>query len=369
MLDIEDDVMKICFTNGKKSIIDKLGIDNQDSMRDKFVVQLAYLEKLANVIRGKGYLYVDEVDMEVESGNLNFKIFKKLLLREEESVENRVMSLINYPVKYNKIEDNSRFSLFIRMNYSLVFNDDNYKMDKDELVNNLDICSEEKGRIVYISKELNSMFAVNLTHVVDIPMEVCVDRMVALSSQTASKLSKVISKFKGSLVYAYIIEGKYFCVCSEDGGSVVVVDMAPGSLMDRMRLNTYTEKSYNDVEMIFSNVVIADAFSYFAADKENGAVNVVDVEVDGDELVIRNKFNETRVTFEVITGDKSDNFKARFNAKLIEEMICKCKSDYIKISMEEEGEALFVRIADIVGVQDDDNYILGNRVYTTFQRH
>lgn len=388
MLDISGDKMKVCYSDGKKSIVEVIDIEQEEpGVQGRIVVPYAKITSIIDICQPSGPIITGDLDIAFYENNIiEITAIKKVKLisdteneEEEQNVEEKMVSKFEQRLNYYKPEDSIQYQVLARMDYDSIFEGDNPDVwDKEDLRNKISRLSTEKSKVVYVSAHKRAAFVVNLAHVTNIPIDSCENNGMTLTTFIASALVDILGKMNGDKVAICVKDNRYANITSEDNTVGIWFEMAPASKTDVATLKRYEDKTYNKYQLTFCRPAIQNVIACAMATDANEKTTISFVEAESGELAIKiitntggsvvNDFNVVMENYRDSVGDIL-NAKIPVSLKVLYDMLGNCQEYYIAFDIANDDAGTYIRVADIVEV-DDNGYPtqLGITHYTVSAR-
>lgn len=373
MLEISGDKLNVCYSDSKKSLIEKIDIlDNTENpLEGRIVLNIKQIQNVVESLQPSGPIYTDEIELIAEeNGRMRVLGDKKVRFGEDEAIEELTRSKMNYSINYYRPEESVKFGVLSRMNYEGIFDSDEYDVwTVNELKDILERTSGEKNKTIYVSSITKTAFVVNLAYVTNIPITCCENHGFVINTIVAKSIVDILSKLEADEVRVWVQDKRYVNMISGDEKVGVWFEMSPASRTDLNTLNRYEAKEYNSYRLIANKPILQDVIKAALTLDENEKTKITFVEVEGDLAmrIVGNSSGASSINdFSIILEDYKDNIgdilelAIPVSLKVIADMLNKCVEDYVAIDIEAEDNK-FIRIGDIV---DDDELSLGTVNYT-----
>jgi hypothetical protein len=176
LLDLSDDELKVCFTNGHKSLIEKIAVTNEEGdHKGGIVVDFAQISRAIANCQPSGLIKVSEVvfiyneatKVVVVSADQNFEIKD-----DEGNVSGyKKMATKNMDLLWAEPGSDMKTAILTRMKYEDIFEAETVdELDRKEFIKALSKTSTEKGKQLYISRATQTMFVANQAHCTSVPI-------------------------------------------------------------------------------------------------------------------------------------------------------------------------------------------------------
>lgn len=372
MLDIADDGLKICYSDGRKALIEKIDATIEEGdVRGKIVLDYGRVVSSIAICQPSGRLKIEELVFEFEQdGKVMLSADKMLLVKDDDDEEILTkVSKFEQLLTWVEAGANMKTSILSRENYGGIFNpSDGYdEWDANELRDILVKTSGEKGKQIYISPKQGQAFVCNMAYMTTIPVEDGYTFPIVIPTATGKCISDIISRLGVDKLLVHVVEGKYCKVYTEDGNFGMSFEIIPANRTHLSTLDRYQAKSYNGVQLTFLKEVLQNVIKSAMAVSASEKVNLKLVE-DGDTgnielLVVGSNTNASiENNYRVITNgfnfeeanglDQAKiirDFDIPISLKVLSDIIAKCDSDYVAfdVSSEDNSSAKAIRISDV----------------------
>lgn len=390
MFDINGDTMSVCYSDGKKSIIEKLGVlGDEGDVQGRIVVGYNRFLNIIDICQSSGGINTEDIDISFLDGNImNIEVVKTMSVQratgnttedgEPEYVEeSKVVSKFSQKINYERPSDNLRYGILDRMDYEKIFEDNGDVCDiwdTAELKKILSKTSNEKGKTVYLSSKVEAGFVVNLSHVVVIPTDSCVSSGFSVSTSVAKSLMDILSKIDDDQVRV-IRQDRYVSIINGTDTVGIWFEIAPVSKTDLSTLEQYRDKAYDTFEMVFSRAALSNVVNCASANTKEEKTYLTFNEIDGYKSLIISSSNSASYSgdfYVVIEGNQEEikNWEQLSVAKLpvslrvLKAMIDDCDSVYISMDIMYNEQGCYMRLAEALGRDEDGRIKLGATHYT-----
>lgn len=389
MFDIDSDTLKVCYSDGKCSLIEKIDILSRDTdIKEKIVLPYKKLTETLDMCQSSGNIKTNEMSISfTENKSLEIEAIKYLdVWYQDESGETvtqqKVVSKFTTELQYNYIEDSIKFGILSRMDYESIFKDSNGgtddfdDWDKTRLKNILNMVSSEKSRTVYVSSKMKAVTVTNLAMVVYEPIENEIYHGFAISTKMAKSLADILSKIQSDTVRITTVD-KYTSLTDLDGNFGIWFEMVPGNKTDIATLQQYMMKQYNDLQLVFSKSALVNVLDgALSNSKDEKNTLEFDITDDGSLLKIVSNNASSRDTFNVMVEGKTSDIgnldvlketKIPISLRVLNDMVKQCTSEYVEIDIDIDTEraSKFIRVGNLLGRDDEGHKIIGTKLYTT----
>lgn len=396
LLDLKEDTMDVCYSDGKKSLIEKVSITREaEDIEGKIVVSYQRLTSIIDMCQPSGEIKTGELSLSFLDGNIiNIEALKYMTVQrktgnQDENGEdiyaedNKVVSKFSQKLSYEHPEDSIKYGVLSRMIYSDIFKNadgtddiDGFDIwEKDELKAFLAKTSAEKGRTIYVSAPLHGLFVANLAHLIYIPTDSCTNNGFVVSTNIAKALVEIIGKMSGNKLRV-CKKDRYVNIIDETDTVGIWFEMSPGSKTDLATLNQYKNKEYDTFELVFSRAALSNVVSCAASSTKDEKTTLQFDEVDGFKslkIVSNNSGASISGDFNVMlegNQDKVKNWEQLKEAKIplslrvLNDMLTDCSTPYISLDIKVDENAKFIRLAELEGKDEAGNKLFGTIHYT-----
>lgn len=389
MFDISDDTLKVCYSDGKSSLIEKISILNKDSdIKEKIVLPYKKLVDTLDMCQSSGNIKTNEMRISfTENKSLMVEAIKYLDIWYKDDAgetvsEQKVVSRFKTELQYNYIEDSIKFGILSRMDYESIFKDSNGgtddfdEWDKARLKEILTMVSAEKSRTVYVSSKMKAVTVANLAMVIYEPVDNEMYHGFTISTKMAKSLADILGKVQTDTVRITTID-KYTSLTDSEGDFGIWFEMVPGSKTDIATLQQYRAKEYKDLQLVFSKSALINVLGCaLNTSKDEKNTLTFDITDEGCILKIVANNASSKDTFDVMVEGKTSDIgdltvlketQIPISLKVLNEMIKQCAGDYIAIDIDidTERQSKFIRVGNLLGRDDTGNKIIGTNIYTT----
>lgn len=381
MLDIRDDTLRLCYTNGRKSVIEIVDIETEEGdIKDKIVVNYDIFNSIISACQPTGSIFVREIKMEfTDKANkiINVKAEKMIaeVESEDDEIEYRVISVFEQSISWVKHDENQKVARLSRKNYDAIFNKDNIDVwDIEELRKILTNLSIEKGKRIYVSPKNNCAFVSNTSYMGSMPLEKEIDRStdedeakskykyaVVVDTSTAREVADILSKIDADIdeIYMHVEEYKFWHLFTPDGRVGISVDMVDADKNHLKMLKIYQDKGYKNYQItmnkeVFLNIIKSaiDAgkmdktvlkFGAFSGENDTVAIKLTSSDSNAS---IKNNYTVACSGCVDVNGD-IDKLELPISLKVTYEILNLLEEDYIALDVHMDEQGIKLRISDI----------------------
>lgn len=175
MLDLSENLLKVCYTDGHKSFIEHIEVETEET--DKMgavVVDFAMIKRAIDNCQPSGIIKIDEIVFEYKEKVITISADQKFNAVDGDGnvVGTQKMGKKSMDLAWVEPGSDMKSSLLLRMNYADIFESDGVddEFDKKEFLDALARTSVEKGKQVYLSTKTQTIFVANQAHVTSVPV-------------------------------------------------------------------------------------------------------------------------------------------------------------------------------------------------------
>lgn len=367
LLDIRENEVHVCYSDGRKSLIEKIdAIVGEGDRQEKIVLNYQRLTSIIASCQPTGRIYTDNIEVIFE-GDKTLKIRAEKKIAEQESADSevsyRTCSVFEQSISWVPAGADMKVAILSRMNYESIF--EGTEVDEweiTELKKKLDKTSSEKGKVVYLSPKYENTFVANTAYLIEMPIKSYTNPMVFTTA-----ISKSISDILGKIadndsVNIHIVDKKYCCINTADNKVGIWVEMAEPSKVHLDTLGRYKSRGYKSFQLTFIKDILKNvvdsALATDASDKTTLKFGESNLEEGAKELrivsnnsgaSISNAYNV--VCVECLEGDpeqKLESLELPISLKVLSEILGKCDNDYVAIDIDvDTTNSKCIRIADV----------------------
>ena len=401
MLVINNDELRVCYSDGHKAFISKLdAISEEGDITGKIVVPYESIIKAIGSLQPSGSITVRDVKIGFTSNAATFEVTYELKVDKGEEVTYRNMGKNVQEVPYINVEttNDQKAKLLNRMDYDTIFNATTYdEWNRKELVDILTTTSKEKSRNIYFSPKSQLSFVVNTSYTCAIPftkkelkdedkntlladlkaagteesytdelakLERRCNNQTVLGSNVAKATADILNKLPDNDTYEKVfvhIKDGYLCIFTGDDKVGVYVEQAKGSRVHISSFDRFANMDYSKFQINFTREFLQNSIKHIVNSSKNEKIifTFKDSETNPGfvELLIvsQNASASSNGTFSVLVDTYSSKDNANLsgtaftvNIKAFADMLAQLKSDMIAmdISVEEAGQTC-MRLAEV----------------------
>lgn len=365
LLDIQDDSLNICYSDGRKSVIEKItAIVNEEDKKGQVVVNFQRLLDIISSCQPSGKIITDDIHMTfVDDTLLKIRAEKKISqnVGEDEEPVYKVCSIFEQSIGWVPAGSSLKVSILSRMNYNDIFNAEVVDTwDVSTFRAMLDKTSTEKSRIVYVSPKNQCAFVSNMAYLSEVPVVDANNYIIIITSAMAKAISDILGKTSANQVHIHSIDRKYLCVYTDDEKVGIWTEMSNASDIHLTTLGRYQSKGYRGYQLTFIREILKNVVdAAINADKSDKTVlkfGDSKIETGAKELRITSSNTNASISnsYEVVCTDcigESDDIESLelpISLKVLSDMLNKCSTDYVGIDIDDDGtDTKCIRVSEI----------------------
>lgn len=381
MFDIHGDIVGVCYSNGRRSIIHKLVVvpDEGDTVQSQIILNYERLLATIGMCKPSNGIYTEDMYISFDADNKQMIIeadkFMKVrrLAGTDDSgeviynEESKRVSSINQKLGFNYPSDGIKYQLSSRMDYDSIFAvevDDCDIWRVSDLRNTLNALAMEKNSVVYLSTVTHTAFVNTLSFTKELPIDDNLTQGLCLHSQFAKALVDVLNKVKdpdeGVLVHR---DGKYASISDTSETLGIWFEIAPPNKTHMASLQAYTIKEYTNYSLVFSKGALIDALKNAIDTTKDAKLDMTFVEVGTEvyaQLTVNSPSMATFSDFNILLEGQNDyeklkDLKIPISLKVMSDMVSGCDSYYIGIDIElGDNDQKFIRVAELTRDENGD---------------
>lgn len=237
MIDNTGDVVKICYSDGRKHLIRETNaIKEETDPEGKFVVEFEPFIKIVGHCQPFGNILIDDAVLTFEEKVIQFSVDSKIIVGETEDGEKEyaIASNKTMPLPYKQAGADMKSAILIRANYDAIFDSDGSDTwDITELIGYMNRLTVEDGKVAYISAPWKLGFVNNQAYVTAVPIEKEFNHNIQLPTVTAKAVATIIGKIKNELdvddICVKNIDNNYITFFTADNKFGLWVEAAKGN--------------------------------------------------------------------------------------------------------------------------------------------
>lgn len=182
LLELGGTTLKVCFSDGHKSVIDYVSVEKDETDVDgSYVVGYDQFKRAIDNCMPSGKIVVSDVQITFKANNIFcVSVEQHYIVKDEngEIASDKKMATKKMDVAWTVPGSDIKSSILSRMKYNEIFEakaDDGSDLavdtfDRKELIDALNKTSVEKGRQIYVSSKTQCAFVANQAHVTSVPI-------------------------------------------------------------------------------------------------------------------------------------------------------------------------------------------------------
>lgn len=309
IINIGNNEMSVCCTVGKKSFIESIECETDESdMTGKVFITYEQFKRAIDNCQPSGAIVVREIEITFASGSiLKVSAMQELLVDNNGVPEYRSMARKEMDISYCLVEGSrdQRVMLLNRTNYNAMFESETAPdtWDRVELMNILLNMSFEKGKVVYLSPKTQKAFVVNTAFTCATPIsrnDEAIDAVFAamptpegvdsssvenvdtgkrltyaiiITALNAKCIAGALSKMKDETVKMFK-KADFLFLYNENETVAVGFDTAKGSSVHTNNFNTFCSLPYNKYQITFVREFLADSIKSALASSKSEKIEL-----------------------------------------------------------------------------------------------
>lgn len=408
LLDLSEDTLKVCYSDGHKSLVEKLSVEVEEGdYIGAIAVDFTQMARAIANCQPSGIIKVEEIRLEYKPNNIvTVSADQNLEVTDDEGniTQTKKLASKKMDLAWKEPGSDMKSAILTRMKYDDIFEADmTDEFDKKELVEALSKTSTEKGKQIYLSVKTQNIFVANQAHVTSVPIsklkelsleekdeiraelneagtftdenykaeiEKAENRMhfsVAMSQTLSKSLIGILNKMSSDTVYLHT---KDKCcnifVDNEDETVGVWFEMAQASKAHTGSLERYSSMNYKTYQIMFLREFLANnvksALNATKSEKVDLKFDIVDEELG---LVIKAGSASSSVadTYRVVTYDVIDptndltSKSFVISLKVLSDMLDQLKTTLVALDIEVGVEGTTcIRLAEVNDSKMTDEY-------------
>ena len=400
LFNVKDNELEVCYSDGHKSLIEKIdATTTDDDRKGKIVVNYDLMRQAINQCQPSGSIVVGDIEINIEDKVLNITAEQKyeVIGEEGEEPEYRNMAVKKLEVAWIDASDkNLKAAILNRMEYDKIFEADRVDTwENSELIDILNKTSTEKGKVIYMSPKIQKVFVSNIAHVCSVPVssldisaeemssieyqlkqagksddeieefkETAKKRMTfpaAITTQVAQSLKGVLSRIGSEeLIYLHV-DGNYVNLFTQDNKVGIWVEMAQASKMHTAAFERFSNAEYKTYQLTFAREFLVDNIKSVMSSTNNEKVTFEfkDSELEENEIdLVINASNRSASVSAIysLMADETleaidDSIKTRklnVSIKVFNEMLSQLKTGMVAMDIHEAPDgSIWVRLAEL----------------------
>ena len=374
MLDLTGDKLKVCYSDGRKSFIEIIDAEMEETdIRQKIVLDYKKILDAITACQPSGSLRTDDIQFIFKENKIVQIVADKFIVtyEDEDNVEKQRVTTIELDFKWMDSKENMRTTVLDRENYEGIFQAEQVdEYDVGELIDILSKTSKEKGRNVYLNPKIQTAFVANQASLTAIPLENDITIPIVIPTITGKTLEYVFKRITDDKIFVHSVDNKFVKIYNEDNTLGMSFEMVPAIAPHINTFNTYKDRTYKDIQITFYKEILINTLRSIKASTtaqkidlkltENPVDGNVDMMILGQDTgssthnvynVVLNGFN-----FAVADGKTEDEakkeivdtFEISIALEVLLNIVNQCDSDYITLDVtNEKNNTKMLRIADI----------------------
>lgn len=176
LLDLSENLLKVCYNDNHKAFIEKLEVETEEGdFLGQIVVDFGQFARAIASCQPSGIIKVSDITFKYNTDRKILTITTNQLFENKDADGNvldvRELGKKSMDLVWADPSSSIKTSILTRMKYDDIFNGDNTdEFDKKEMLDALTKTSAEKDKTIYFSNKMQTVFASNQTHVVSVPI-------------------------------------------------------------------------------------------------------------------------------------------------------------------------------------------------------
>lgn len=367
MFDIQDDCIKVCYTDGNKTLSNTIDAVITDSdVKGKIIFNYQLLSRIIDACKPTGSIITNEINFEFSDNNLiKVKTDKviKMMDKEEQEFERKVSNTEQLIPWVGADAANVKAKILLRGNYDGIFDIPSEDRDCWGIVKLKDLMSRlstENGKIVYVARKSKLGFVQNTSCVVCIPLNNSITHKIVLSTSLAKSLASVLNRLSSEYdsVYLGMMNNEIVSIVTDDNKFGLSIKNVPSNINNANQLNACISKDYTQYMLNFNREVLQSCLSgaCVANASDKATISFVKNEDDTIDLVLvaRNNTSSTDNRYNITSEDcvnpngLIDSLKLNITLDMLLQAVSRANSQYIAFDIAvEANNTKMVRIAEI----------------------
>ena len=412
LLDIQEDYINVCYSDGRKSIIETVDAVVEDGDRkEKIVVDYNRLVDVISACQPSGRIQTDDIEIifnNDKENTLNIKVEKKVSIGDDEDdSEQMTVSVFEQTLGWVPANANRKVAIISRMDYDSIFKEeDTDSWDIADFRKILDKTTNEQGRVVYVSPSSKIAFVSNMAFMSCVPIESGYTYPMIFPTAIAKALNEVLGKVGNrDSINIHLIDKKYCSIYTNDKKVGIWVEMVDANEMHLTTLKRYQSKEYKNYQVTLIREALQNVINAaLTATKTDRTVLRFNIDEEGlPELKITGDSSRASVSNEytimcmecIDRDDNIEELELPVSLKVLLDILNKCETDFVGIDIDiDESGSKSIRIAELdedanekmveevmnsLGIGEDDEIptdeklgyrdkVLGGRHYTLSAR-
>jgi len=346
LLNFGEDNLRVCYSDGKKAITEKVGMEKVGDSGDfagQIVVPYQSFLSILDSCQPSGMITTEDVDIAVLGNSLEMVAIKVVRTEadNEDGYTEKIVSRFRQGTPYADPSTDMRYGILSRMDYEGIFEGEEWDIwDRSKLREMLSRTSKEDGKTIYFSRNTQSAFVSNLAYLTYIPAEEIKEFGFTTTSKVAKYIVDILGKVAGDNIRLAVVDNRYCKVVSDDDKVGIWFEMAPASKTDPIVLKNYEEKQYTSYEILFNRYALLNAIDCATAvDKNEKTLLTFDGAPDGLYVHITNSKATAKNDFYVVAEQYKDNLNnltevsLPVSLKVMSDMLNNCTEGYVMMDI------------------------------------
>lgn len=411
MLNIGENEVAVCYSDGHKAFIEKLNAISEDGdIKAKLVFPYKNFADAIAKCQPSGNIKVDAIHFDVVGNVMRVWANQNLNIAQGDEVVTRKMGTKTMDIPFVLVDstNDQKAKLLNRMNYDSIFNvesGDPDVWDRKTLINILSNTSFEKARNIYISPKTQKVFVINSAFTCAMPVKGrditqdkqdelrgelseagriadfdaelkkltnVINRSIVISSNVAKVVASVLNRLpapkdeEDDKIYVVGVNQQYINIFTGDDRIGIYVEQAKGSKVHIGSFDRFTGFNYSQYQMTFVREFLYDNIKSAVNSSKNEKTSFTfrDNEDGGKDLVItcQNSGASVSDTYFVtmddllkLDTDKDGNAVPDINTRTITvslkpfaDMLGQLKSDLVGLDISfADGDQVCMRLSEI----------------------
>lgn len=408
MFDLSEGVLKVCYTDGNKSLIEELEVENEEGDKlGRVVVSYEQLSRALANCQPSGSIKIDKCQFTYTGNIIKLSADQMYDVEDDDGnvVATKKLATKSMDLLATDPNANMKSAILTRMKYEDIFDADTTDVfDRKELIEALSKTSVEKNRIIYVSNKVQSIFVSNQVHLTSVPISkhsVSQEKMdeikvelenqgtfteeayndliekegnrihfsVAINYQISKALIGILNKIKSDVVYLHT-KDKFCSIFVENEEETVGVwfAMATASKLNINTLERFSSLKYKNVQLVFLREFLVDIVksalniaksdkTAFQFTKNDEGLLQLDLSAGSASASISDKYAVVCEDVLDPNGDLTDK-KYNISLKVMYEMLNQIKTKRVAFDLETtEDGTTFIRIAEVNDAKMVEEYM------------
>lgn len=388
---LQGSTLSVCYSDGKKSFIEKLDCELEDGDQDEdAIVLLDYIMEILSVSAGSGNIHCDTLSIKFD-GRDKMKAYaeKYYVIENGDETIKRVCSKITKEAPYTVAANMKGGTILTRCNYDDIFkafeSDEDGVYDawsKQDMREMLDRLSKNEPKACFVSAKMNTAFSTPAAGVAMtvLPIRAKISNGFAMSSKEAKYVADIWNLSDDvSNIYVHNHENRYCYMVSDDNRIGIMFENAKATKLDSANYQKFMSTPYDHYTAVFFREILTDMLKNALATGKSDTATVtfkmqgienIDSAYEGEELTMNinrgdamsslSGFTCSAVTYE--TGDEAEKpiTELSFNIalKVLYNLITNCVDSFVVLNAEKDGNFILLKLTD--GHRDENKEIIAS---------